>query len=177
MSVDGRLTLACRTPLSAFPTRRLVVEPLPNLDVVRDLLVDMEPFWRSYEAVRPWLHAAAALPEREQPVDEERMRRIDQFVNCVLCACCWGACPVAGRNNGYLGPAALAKLFRFVDDPRDTRSPASLAVADAESGVWGCDGVYACIKHCPKEVRPYDGINGLRRRLLADRLGFGRRRA
>jgi succinate dehydrogenase/fumarate reductase iron-sulfur protein len=170
MAVNGRLTLACRTQLSLFPERTIVVEPLPNLTVVKDLLVDMDPFWRSYEAVRPWLHAAERLPEKEQLVAEDARRKIDRFVGCVLCACCYGACPVPGRDPEYLGPAALAKLFRFVADPRDTRGEDALRAVDSEHGVWGCDTVFRCIDHCPKEVRPYDGIGGLRRRLVAGRL-------
>lgn len=177
MSVNGRLTLACRTQLSSFPRREIVVEPLPNLDIVKDLVVDMDPFWRAYEKVEPWLHAAEPLPEKEQPVREEDRGRIDQFFNCILCACCYGACPVPGRDQGYLGPAALAKLYRFLADTRDARGEEALRAVDSEKGVWGCDTVFRCIEHCPKDVRPYDGIGALRRRLVAGRLaGTWRRR-
>lgn len=170
MSVNDRLTLACRTQLSLYPSREITVEPLPNLEIIKDLVVDMTRFWRSYNMVEPWLHTTKVIPEREHLVYENDRKKIDRFVNCILCACCYGACPVNGRDPGYLGPAALAKLYRFIADVRDTRTNDNLSGYDSEKGIWGCDTVFRCIEHCPKEVRPYDGIGGLRRLLVKKEL-------
>ena len=193
MTINGRCGLACRTQLSSLPAREIVLEPLPNLDVIRDLVVDMTPFWEKYRRIRPWLHSQAETSggSAEQPppdakrdgrseakmlVAENRQsprqfRRIEQYVNCILCACCYGACPVLKRQPDYLGPAALAKLLRFVDDTRNHRPLNELAELDNEKeGLWGCDTVFRCIDACPKDVRPTDGIGTLRRRLIMYRL-------
>jgi succinate dehydrogenase / fumarate reductase iron-sulfur subunit len=104
------------------------------------------------------------------------MERVLQYVPCVLCACCYSACPAASRDGRYAGPAALAKLYRFALDPRDARPYSALERVDGPDGVWGCDTVFRCNDVCPKDVRPADGIEGLRRKLVAGRTKrlFGR---
>lgn len=174
MVINGRLDLACRVQLSRLDSSVVVLEPLPNLTVRRDLVVDMDPFWRAYEKVQPWLHERPGGPERENRVNERDRERIDPFVTCLLCACCYGACPVLGRDEDYLGPAALAKLFRFVGDPRDGRGKEALSVADSPQGVWGCDQVFRCGAACPKGIRPTEGITALRRALVRSRIGRGK---
>ena len=176
MVVNGQLDLACRVQLATLDTREVVLEPLPNLTMLRDLAVDMAPFWSAYEQVRPWLHEKASRTEREGRVSPAERERIDQFVNCILCACCYAACPVAGRAEGYLGPAALAKLTRFVDDVRDARPPEALDDVDSALAAWGCDLIFRCRDACPKDVRPSDGVASLRRRLVRGRLAHPFRR-
>jgi succinate dehydrogenase / fumarate reductase iron-sulfur subunit len=147
------------------------VEPLPNLEIQKDLAVNMEPFWKAYEEIQPWLHVQGLLPEKEYRVSEKERSRIDQFINCILCACCYGSCPAVSRDPDYLGPAALAKLYRFRGDTRDRRENALLKRVDSPRGVWGCDTVFRCIEACPKEVRPTDGIAALRRDLIVRKFG------
>jgi succinate dehydrogenase / fumarate reductase, iron-sulfur subunit len=188
MTINGRCGLACRTQLWSMPASEIVLEPLPNLDVVRDLVVDMSPFWEKYRRVRPWLHSvvdgggtcagsgccgsgsagtpASGAAAREQVQSPREFQRIEQYINCILCACCYGACPVLKRQPDYLGPAALAKMYRFLGDTRDQRSPRQLEEVDNVDGVWGCDTVFRCMDACPKDVRPTDGITALRRRLV-----------
>lgn len=169
MSINGQLNLACRVQLDRLPTRRIVVEPLPNLDVLRDLVVDMTPFWEKYERVRPWLHTEEAS-QRDGLMSEQERERFDQYVNCILCGLCYAACPVLKSNDQFTGPAALAKLYRFMSDPRDHRPPAEIRSEDSRQGVWGCHTIARCIDACPKNVRPTDGIRGVRRRLLSQTL-------
>lgn len=165
--VNGRPDLACRVQLSRFADHEIVLEPLPNLEVIKDLIVDMTPFWEKYEAVRPWLIAATPTDDKER-IQSIRQRAIyDRGVNCILCACCYGACPVLARDGRYIGPAALAKLFRFLADSRDSRTLSDLAPLDNEYGLWGCDTILSCIDACPKDVRPTDGIAAARRKLVA----------
>jgi succinate dehydrogenase/fumarate reductase iron-sulfur protein len=170
LTVNGSLVLACRTLLSRLPRGIITVEPLPNLEIEKDLVVDMSPFWRAYQEVRPWLHSLDLAPDREYRVSERERSRIDRFVNCILCACCYGACPAVSQHPDYLGPAALAKLYRFVGDTRDRRGYEHLRRADGPQGAWGCHDVFRCTKVCPKEVRPSDGIAALRLRMIASRL-------
>jgi len=165
MAINGQLQLACRVQLSGLAAGRAVLEPLPRLEILKDLVVDMEPFWERYERVRPWLHAELHQAEESRMSETERAR-IDQFVNCILCGLCYAACPVVSSNRDFTGPAALAKLYRFWADSREDRGPAGLDPQDAHEGVWGCHAVTRCIEVCPKNVRPTDAVMGLRRGLL-----------
>jgi len=169
MVINGKIDLACRTQVAAFDTDTIILEPLPNFEVIRDLVVDMTPFWEMYEKIQPYLIRKSPDPEKEIPQSEEDRKRIDQFVNCILCACCYGACPVLAKEPGYLGPAAAAKLERFALDSRDERSAATLEIVNNEKGVWGCDTLFRCIDACPKDVRPTDAVVGLRKSLVKNR--------
>lgn len=170
MVINGLADLACRTQIAKLRSDEILVEPLPNLEILRDLIVDMEPFWEKYRRVEPWLHALDHAPERERRMTEEERAVIDPFVNCILCACCYGSCPVLGRDPDYVGPAALAHLFRFEADVRDQRPRAFLSRFDTLQGLWGCDTILRCVDGCPKSVRPVDGIEALRRRAVVHRV-------
>jgi succinate dehydrogenase / fumarate reductase iron-sulfur subunit len=170
MVINGQIALACRTQVDALEGDVAVIEPLPNLEIQKDLVVDMEPFWAAYRLVEPYLQPEGDVPPKGHLVEEKDMETAFQFVTCILCACCYAACPVASRDGRYVGPAALAKLYRFIKDPRDKRKWASLAKVDTATGAWGCDTVFRCNDVCPKLVRPADGIEGIRRRLVAGRL-------
>ena len=170
MVINGKIDLACRTQASSFNSQTIVLEPLPNMNVIKDLVVDMTPFWNMYEKVKPYLIRYSPDPDKEIPQTEEERKRIDQNVNCILCASCYGACPVLSRDPDYIGPAALAKLERFVLDSRDERPKAFLEAVNNDKGVWGCDTVLRCIEACPKDVRPTDSIVGLRKTLVKNRL-------
>ena len=166
MAMNGKIELACRTQVASLGGEVVIVEPLPNFEIIKDLVVDMEPFWAKYELIKPWLMRKALSEGTEIRQSEAERSRIDQFVNCILCAACYGACAVLARDPGYLGPAALAKLERFVLDSRDQRPPSALQVVNSEQGVWGCDTLLNCIEACPKNVRPTDAIVGLRKSLV-----------
>lgn len=90
MLINGTLNLACRTQVASFDTKTIVVEPLPNMDIIKDLVVDMTPFWTMYETIKPYLIRKSPDPDKEILQSEEERKRIDQFVNCILCACCYG---------------------------------------------------------------------------------------
>jgi succinate dehydrogenase / fumarate reductase iron-sulfur subunit len=165
MSISGSLNLACRVLLKNLPTRRVVLEPLPRFEVIKDLVVDMDPFWAKYERVQPWLHAQLS-EAKESRMSEAERERIDQYVNCILCGLCYAACPVASSKENSTGPAALAKLHRFLADSRESRGAQTLEQEDDADGLWACHTITRCIEVCPKDVRPTDGIAALRRRLL-----------
>jgi succinate dehydrogenase / fumarate reductase iron-sulfur subunit len=173
MVINGKIDLACRTQVASFGSNTIILEPLPNFEIIKDLVVDMTPFWNMYEKVKPYLIRKSPDPEKEIQQSEEERKRIDQFVNCILCASCYGACPVLARDPEYIGPAALAKLERFALDSRDERAAAELEEINNDKGVWGCDMVLRCIDACPKDVRPTDSIVGLRKKLLKYKL-FGK---
>ncbi len=170
MVINGKIDLACRTQASLFDSQTIILEPLPNMNVIKDLVVDMTPFWNMYEKVKPYLIRQSPDPEKEIPQTEEERKKIDQNVNCILCACCYGACPVLSRDPDYVGPAALAKLERFALDSRDERSKNFLETVNNDKGVWGCDTILKCIDACPKDVRPTDSIVGLRKTLVKNKM-------
>lgn len=170
MVINGKPDLACRTIVESLSSSLIVIEPLPGLEIQKDLAVNMEPFWQALNQVEPYLFAGQEPPEKGHRVEEKEMERIDQYIGCILCACCYSACPVVSRDQRYVGPAALAKLYRFVKDPRDKRGYAHWSRVNTESGAWGCDTVFKCNEACPKKVRPADGIEGLRRKLVLGKI-------
>jgi succinate dehydrogenase / fumarate reductase iron-sulfur subunit len=165
MVINGRIDLACRIQVHGLETKTITMEPLPNLPVLKDLVVDMEPFFEKNLAVQPWLQPAEPDPERERLVDPVQWAEAEPYTNCILCASCYGVCPVAERDPQYLGPAALAKHYRFLADVRDAADEARVALVDSEQGVWGCDMVWSCVEICPKGVPPTQGIGKTRARI------------
>ena len=160
--------LACRTQVSSFEDE-ILIEPLPNFNVIRDLVVDMEHFYDLLDQIRPWISAGEDVPEggNGNLMSPEVEQQIEVYTNCILCATCHGACPVAARDETYLGPAALAKAWRFFIDPREqeTAKHARLEGVNNKSGVWGCDVVFRCTAVCPKKVTPTQGILAQRKHL------------
>lgn len=170
MVINGEFNLACRVNLESLRSSTVVLEPLPNLEIQKDFVVNLDPFWEALFKIEPFLHSEGEVPEKGYRFGDEKIEKIFQYVTCVLCGCCYSACPVVSRNADYLGPAALAKLYRFVKDPRDKRTFQSYARVNTEAGAWGCDTVFKCNEACPKEVRPADGIEGLRRKLIVEKI-------
>lgn len=170
MVINGQFDLACRTMVESLGTSLIVIEPLPNLEIQKDLIVDMEPFWRALYSVEPYLQPGGDRPEAGYRIDDRVMEKIDQYANCILCGLCYSACPVVSRDERYIGPAALAKLYRFIKDPRDKRGDKRWFRVNTEAGAWGCDTVFRCNEVCPRYVRPADGIEGVRRALVGARI-------
>jgi succinate dehydrogenase / fumarate reductase iron-sulfur subunit len=162
MLINGRVELACRTQVRSLGSEKIIVQPLPHLPVLKDLVVDMEPFFRRNLAVAPWLQPAGPDPEGERLVDPVQWAEAEPYTNCILCASCYGVCPVTERDEGYLGPAALAKNYRFLADVRDGAEEQRLSQVDGKQGVWGCDMVWSCVEVCPKNVPPTQGIGKTR---------------
>ncbi len=163
LKIDDHVTL----PSSAkLPDGGILLEPIPKLPVIRDLVVDWEPFFNEYRKLEPVLKNSDH-PEKEHLLGKDKSRELEKYTNCILCALCWSACPVVSEVDGYPGPAALAKLFRFYLDPREPKSTKRLSVADNEAGWWACDFYSNCKKVCPKGVPPNVAI-GRARKLLED---------
>jgi succinate dehydrogenase / fumarate reductase iron-sulfur subunit len=143
----------------------VLVEPLPHLPVLKDLVVDMMKFYELLRAVRPVLRPAGAAPERENRMAPAAVRELEQYTNCILCGACFGACPICGESSDYLGPAALAQLYRFHIDPREARDGSRLALGDKPDGWWACRFYTNCRLVCPKGVPPNLAIGRARREL------------
>lgn len=145
----------------------ILVEPLPHFPVIKDLIVDMTKFFKFYQAVEPVHKPEGKAPERERRMEPALVRELENYTNCILCATCFGACPVNGKNSDYLGPAALAKLYRFYIDSRENDNTSRLLTANFANGWWACKFYTNCRKVCPKGVPPNLAI-GKARKLLQD---------
>jgi succinate dehydrogenase / fumarate reductase iron-sulfur subunit len=147
------------------PENEVLVEPLPSLPKIKDLVVDMDKFFEFYRAVEPTFEPISELPERERVMQPDAVKEIEKYTNCILCAACVGACPVSGKEKDFLGPAALAKLYRFHIDPREADNVSRLMLANSKSGWWGCEFHANCRAVCPKGVPPIEGIGKARKEL------------
>ena len=183
--VNGIPVLACKTPVSRvrdmesgepvtlpseneFPEGVILIEPIPKLPVIKDLVVDWEPFFKEYRKLEPVLKVDKNPPEKEYLMGKDDKRELENYTNCILCALCWSACPVTGNVEGYPGPAALAKLFRFYLDPREPDNVKRLSLADDDSGWWACDFHKNCKAVCPKGVPPNLAIGKARKELKGE---------
>src|SRR6187549_2499712 len=168
--VNGKPNLACHTHLDkAFedaPDGVIVVEPMGNMPVVKDLIVDMDAVhWKKMRRVTPWLLPEGDPPEREYIVPPESMIDITQTMACIQCGACVSDCLSMEVDPEFIGPAALAKAYRFVGDPRDAESRERLYdLAQDPHGIYDCTHCFSCIDACPKGVAPMDQIMRLRRK-------------
>jgi succinate dehydrogenase/fumarate reductase iron-sulfur protein len=151
--------------------REVLVEPLPHLPVLKDLVVDMEPFFSFYRKIEPALRKAGESPKHEYLMKPETVSRLEEYTPCILCGACFGACPVDGKNPFYFGPAALAKLYRFRIDTREPDGQYRLSLADVPDGWWACEFHDNCRKVCPKGVPPMSAIGNARKELMDRRKG------
>jgi succinate dehydrogenase / fumarate reductase iron-sulfur subunit len=184
VKINGQSTLACKTQLgdahqqanrgaigsSAERSLRpgsepIVVEPMGNMPVIKDLVVDMEStHWEKIRRVTPWLLPAGEPPKREYVVPPESMIDVTQSMACIQCGACVSACLSMEVDPEFIGPAALAKAYRFVGDPRDAETRERLYdLAQDPHGIYDCTHCFNCIDACPKGVAPMDQIMRLRR--------------
>lgn len=171
MTINGSEKLACRTSLREELERHghITIAPLRHLPVIKDLVVDMASFWEKVGDVHPWL-VSMARPVRDG-VSAQVKHANPQFHNvdaCIMCGACVAACTVHEVSKGFVGPAALAKVDRFLSDPRE--SPSSirtrLTALQEDNGIWDCTRCNFCVEVCPKDVKPMEAIVRLRRASL-----------
>ena len=175
--INGNSTLACKTQIgeaaaeAARTARRgeetaaITVEPMGNMPVIKDLVTDMEStHWEKYRRVTPWLLPSGPPPEREYIVPAEAMVDVTQSVACIQCGACVSSCLSMEADPEFVGPAALAKAYRFVGDPRDGQTTERLYdLANDPHGMYDCTHCFSCIDACPKGVAPMNQIMRLRR--------------
>jgi len=174
MKINGESGLACKTMIGEakdFANRNnggsepIVVEPMGNMPVIKDLVTDMEStHWKKIRRVTPWLLPEGDPPEREYVVPPESMIDVTQSMACIQCGACVSACLSMEADPDFIGPAALAKAYRFVGDPRDSEQRERLNdLAQDPHGIYDCTHCFSCIDACPKGVAPMDQIMRLRR--------------
>ena len=159
MRINGANALACKTLVmrlakEAGDTVKIQVEPIVGMPVLKDLIVDMEPFFDHYRSVLPYFINNSPPPEngRERLQSPEDRMRFDDTTKCILCAACTTACPVYWANGRYVGPAAIVQAHRFIFDSRDEGYQERLQIMDDTFGVWRCRTVFNCTNACPRDI-------------------------
>ena len=162
MRMDGRAVLACKERMKpiADAGHVPVISAMGNLPIIKDLVVDMDPFWTKFKAMKPYLQPGYDQPEdgREHVISQERMNVIHKESLCINCGCCVSECNAWDAEPEFLGPQALAKGMRFVGDPRDAAKAERLDEYSGQHGIWECTRCYFCNERCPKGVDPRDAI-------------------
>ena len=167
MRINGQARLACNTKVAdvaASGNGSIRVEPAGNMAVIKDLVVDFQPFWDKVRAVEPWLQPEGPEPDpdHEYTAPNEDMLRLAGVMSCIMCGACVSDCTVLEVDDSFLGPAALAKAYRFVGDPRDGADQARLDDLNGHGGIWDCTRCMQCVEVCPKGVDPMGRIMALR---------------
>jgi succinate dehydrogenase / fumarate reductase iron-sulfur subunit len=162
MRMDGAAVLACKTRMYdiANAGHVPVISAMGNLPIVKDLVVDMDPFWQKFESVDPYLQPGYDEPPdgKEYRITQQRMNVVHKEALCINCGCCVSECNAMESDPEFTGPQALAKAMRFVGDPRDGQKIARLEKLNGEHGIWECTRCYFCNERCPKGVDPRDAI-------------------
>lgn len=170
MRINGRNRLACKV-LVRHVGDHVDVRPLLGLDVIRDLVVDLEPFFQHYAEVLPWLINDTPPPEHAERLQSVAEReRFDDTTKCILCACCTTSCPPFWANGRFVGPASIVNAHRFIFDSRDQGAAERLNLLNERSGVWRCRTIFNCTDACPRGIKVTNAIEEVKRAIMEERM-------
>ena len=169
--INGVNRLACKV-LVQDVEQPITVEPIRGLPLVKDLIVDMEPFFEGYRAVKPWLieEPGERAPERERIQSPEQRARFDDTTKCILCAACTTSCPIYWADGSYVGPAAIVNAHRFIFDSRDAGARERLEILAGRGGVFKCRTAFNCTAACPRGIKVTKAIQEVKRAALYENL-------
>ncbi|HWW45969.1 MAG TPA: succinate dehydrogenase iron-sulfur subunit [Acidimicrobiia bacterium] len=168
MVINGANGLACVQLIQDVGTS-ISLEPIRGLPVIKDLVVDMEPFFAQYRSILPYLVNNEDPGYKERYQSPEDRQRFDDTTKCILCACCTTSCPVYWGNSSYVGPAAIVNAHRFIFDSRDEAADQRLDILNQRSGVWRCRTAFNCSECCPRGIKVTQAIEEVKRAILYDR--------
>jgi succinate dehydrogenase / fumarate reductase iron-sulfur subunit len=171
MRINGKNRLACKTLIKDInPEKPITVEAIKGLTVLKDLVVDMEPFFQAYRDVMPFLITKDTNePTRERLQSAEDRERFDDTTKCILCAACTSSCPVFWNDGQYFGPAAIVNAHRFIFDSRDEAGEQRLEILNDKDGVWRCRTTFNCTDACPRGIEVTKAIQEVKRALITRR--------
>ena len=169
MRINGRNRLAC-TLLVRDAGNKLTIEPLLGLPIIKDLVVDMEPFFKKYRDIKPYLINDDPEPTRERTQSPEQRAVFDDTTKCILCAACTTSCPPFWANKEFVGPAAIVNAHRFIFDSRDQGASDRLDILNEKSGVWRCRTAFNCSNACPRGIKITEAIEEVKRAILYERI-------
>ena len=170
MRINGRNRLACKTLVKELETHKILVEPILGLPVIKDLIVDMEPFFEHYRSVIPYLVNDEPEPRDERLQSPEQRELFDDTTKCILCACCTTSCPSFWASEKYVGPAAIVTAHRFIFDSRDRAGAERLRILAEEFGVYRCHTIFNCTVACPREIQVTKAIGEVKRAVATGRI-------
>ncbi len=171
MRINGINRLACKTLVKDVnPRKPIVVEAIKGLPLLKDLIVDMEPFFDAYKDVMPFLITNGQEPTRERLQTAEDRERFDDTTKCILCAACTTSCPVFWTDGQYFGPAAIVNAHRFIFDSRDEGAEQRLEILNEREGVWRCRTTFNCSEACPRGIQITKAIQEVKRALIFRRV-------
>jgi len=169
MRINGVNRLACTVLMKDMPDK-LTIEPIKGLPVEKDLIVDMEPFFEAYRAVKPFLITTGNEPSKEWLQSQADRDRFDDTTKCILCAACTTSCPVYWTDGSYVGPAAIVNAHRFIFDSRDRGAEERLEILNDREGVWRCRTTFNCTEACPRGIEITKAIQEVKQALLFRRV-------
>ncbi len=166
MRINGICGLPCQKLVRNFK-EEILIEPLPVFKVIKDLIVDLDPFFENYHSIKPYLITKTPSPDRERIQLPDQQRLFEEAIRCILCACCTASCLVNQQKEteAYVGPAALVRAFRYLFDSRDEASAERIALLNQKDGVWGCETKWKCTEVCPKEIPVTKQIGQIKKRI------------
>ena len=166
MNINGVNGLACVTSLDDLK-QPIEIKPLPGLPVIRDLIIDMDQFYKQYRAVKPYLIVTDPMPEVELLQTPEQREKLDGLYECILCACCSTSCPSFWWNpDKFLGPAALLQASRFIEDSRDQAFEKRLEDLEGPFKLFRCHTIMNCVQVCPKGLNPTKAIGRIKHKMV-----------
>jgi succinate dehydrogenase / fumarate reductase iron-sulfur subunit len=165
MRINGRNRLACKILLKELG-RTITIEPLIGFTIIKDLVVDMEPFFADYRSIKPYLIVDEAPSAGERLQSVEQRERYDDTSKCILCAACTSACPITWPHTGYVGPAAIVNAHRFIFDSRDQGAAERMRILNDNTGVWRCRTIFNCTEVCPRGIEVEHAIGEVKLALL-----------
>jgi succinate dehydrogenase / fumarate reductase iron-sulfur subunit len=169
LTVNSVNRLACKVLMQELGTK-VTVEPLRGFSIVKDLVVDMEPFFEKYRSIKPYFINYDPNPPVERYQDPEDRARFDDTTKCILCGACTSSCPSFWGNREYVGPAAIIQAHRFIFDSRDQGVNERLEILNDRDGVWRCRTIFNCVGACPREIDVTRAIGEVKRLLLFNRM-------
>ena len=173
MRINGRNRLGCKVLVKDLVTDSktdITIEPIKGLPLEKDLIVDMEPFFDAYRAVKPFMITYGNEPTREHIQSQHDRERFDDTTKCILCACCTTSCPVYWAEDAYVGPAAIVNAHRFIFDSRDQGGQERLEILSDAEGVWRCRTTFNCTDACPRGIEVTKAIQEVKRALMFRRV-------
>ncbi len=169
MRINGRNRLACKALVKDVGSK-ITVEPILGLRVIKDMIVDMEPFFESYRSIMPYLVNDDPVPNQERLQSPEQRERFDDTTKCILCAACTTSCPSFWASDKYIGPASIVNSHRFIFDSRDQAGAERLSLLTDQWGVYRCHTIFNCTEACPREIQVTQAIGEVKQAIATGKI-------
>jgi succinate dehydrogenase / fumarate reductase, iron-sulfur subunit len=172
MRINGRNYLACKVLVKDLGTTKITVEPILGLHIIKDMIVDMEPFFEHYRTVLPYFVNNDPPPEQERLQSPSQRARFDDTTKCILCAACTTSCPSFWASDEYLGPAAIVTAHRFIFDSRDQAGAERLRILNDQFGVYRCHTIFNCTVACPRDIQVTQAIGEVKKAIGTGKIDY-----